>query len=232
MLRMVIFDFDGVLADSEPAHFEMFRRILRREGIDLDWGEYCEKYIGYTDLECIEHILTDRHQAVSPERISQLAKDKSLEFRRYIERNSVIFPGVRELIDQLKSHKVMQGICSGALRSEIQFILSQTGIDSYFPIIVAADDVRHGKPHPEGYQLALRRANESMNGQNPIQPGECVVIEDSSWGIRAAKEANMACVAVETSCAAIELRAADLIVKDLTQIDVSSLQELAAVSRN
>jgi beta-phosphoglucomutase len=226
MLKMVIFDFDGVIADSEPAHFEMFRKIFSPVGIDLDWQEYCEKYIGYTDLECIEHILADRRQSASADRIQQLAKDKSREFRRYIEQNSVLFPGVQELIEQLRRHQVLQGICSGALRGEIQFILSQTGIDSYFPILVAAEDVRHGKPSPEGYLLALQRANESLNGKEPIQPQNCVVIEDSSWGIRAAKGANMACLAVETSCSALELRAADLVVKDLTAVDLNTLQQL------
>jgi beta-phosphoglucomutase len=227
MLQMVVFDFDGVIADSEPAHFEMFRKILGREGIDLDWQEYCEKYIGYTDLECFEHILADRHQTASSDKIRQLAKDKSVEFRRYIEQKSVLFPGVRELIEQLRRHQVRQSICSGALRGEIQFILRQTGIDSFFPIIVAAEDVRHGKPHPEGYLLALQRANESLNGKEPIQAENCVVIEDSSWGIRAAKGAKMACLAVETSCYAIELRTADLVVKDLTCVDLNTLQQLA-----
>jgi beta-phosphoglucomutase len=227
MLQMVVFDFDGVIADSEPAHFEMFRKILGREGIDLDWQEYCEKYIGYTDLECFEHILADRRQSASPDKIRQLAQGKSVEFRRYIEQNSVLFPGVKPLIEQLSRNQVRQSICSGALRSEIQFILRQTGIDSFFPILVAAEDVRHGKPHPEGYLLALQRANENLDGKNPIEPENCVVIEDSSWGIRAAKGAKMACLAVETSCSAIELRAADLVVRDLTCVDLNTLQQLA-----
>ena len=85
MLRLVLFDFDGVISDSEPAHFEIFRRVLRQEGIEIEWDAYCEKYLGFDDLEGFAHILADFGRAASPELVDQLANRKCVQFAEHLK---------------------------------------------------------------------------------------------------------------------------------------------------
>jgi len=226
MLAMVIFDFDGVIADSEPAHFQMFRQILQPQGIEFTWSNYCEKYLGYEDEECIYRVLTDCGHQPSRALVTELARRKSLEFARYMEQNCVIMPGVPQLLADLRAHDVICSICSGALHREVLSILKQAYLEGFFAQIVAADDVTAGKPDPQGYRLTLTRANANLDGQTQIQPSQCLAIEDSIWGIQAAKAAGMACLAVTTSYPQENLVGADLIVKDLTCVDTARLSKL------
>lgn len=223
MLRMVVFDFDGVIADSEPAHFEMFRKILQHEQIDVSWQDYCGKYLGYDDLECFAHILSDHGAATPTERITELAQRKSKEFARYLKDHCVIMPGVQAFLTDLRKHDIICSICSGALSSEIEFILKQAQLHNFFEVIVTAEDVAAGKPDPQGYRLALTWTNSRLDHQKQIRPDECAVIEDSLWGVQAAQGAGMFCLAVATSYPAEMLTAADAVVKDLTCLDAARL---------
>jgi len=278
-LKMVVFDFDGVIADSEKAHFQMFSEVLLEEGTQLNWTEYCDKYLGYTDLECFERVLIDKGGKPAPDLINQLFHRKKTKFARYIQQNSLIMPGVRELLNDLADNNITCSICSGALREEVQFILDKENLSPFFAFIIAAGDVSRGKPDPQGYLLCLERFN-AISAQNPpfcannqlttaedppcsagkqpiaaedqpccahnpnlptspsshcpengakpglAQPSECVVIEDSIWGIQAAQAAKMRCLAVATSYPAEQLQVADMVVSDLTCIKASSLRKM------
>jgi beta-phosphoglucomutase-like phosphatase (HAD superfamily) len=115
MLRLVIFDFDGVIADSESGHFETFRQVCQEDGINLTWEQYSQKYLGYTDTECIVNILEDFGHEPTPARIDDIFRRKGVLFARYIEQNSIILPGVVNLLQDIHSHDVICSICSGAL---------------------------------------------------------------------------------------------------------------------
>ena len=223
MLRLVVFDVDGVIADSEPAHFEVFRQILAQQGAELSWDEYRRRYLGYDDRECFGHVLADLGLDSSGQRIEQLCREKQGKFAEYLRDNCIIMPGVAELLEILKSHNIACSICSGAVRSEVEYILAQGRLTRFFRVIVAAEDVSAGKPDPEGYRLSLARINQACSDQ-PIDPAECLVIEDSTWGIRAAKDAGMHCLAVTSSYPAEQLTAADLVVKDLCAVDFADLK--------
>ena len=228
MLKLVIFDFDGVIADSEPAHFEMFRRILGEGGLDLTWQQYTENYLGFDDFNAFTQILKSRDLPHSPEFVSQLCRRKEEKFAKYLQDKSVIFPGAKDLLLDLAEHQVTCSIYSGAIRSEIEFILSQANLSSFFTTIVSVEDVQNPKPHPEGYSMTLEKTNQLLknNSQNhPILPGESLVIEDSGWGITSAKQANMFCLAVEQTYPASYLNDADRIVKDLTQVNTDLLRQ-------
>lgn len=226
MLRLVVFDFDGVLADSEPAHFEMIRQVLSSQGIDLTWELYCQKYLGYDDIECFRHILNDMGLDSSIDRVKELASSKSQGFVDYLKDNCILMEGVAELLIALRKANIAMAICSGALRCEIEFILDQAQLLDYFGVIVSAEDVTDGKPSPEGYQLSLANTNKILDDGNAISSCQCVAIEDSMWGIEAAKSAGMHCVAVATSYDQDELTHADAVVKDIANLSVSQLQKL------
>jgi len=227
MLRLVIFDFDGVIADSESGHFEAFRQVCQQDGIDLTWQQYCQKYLGYTDIDCTANILTDFGKEASPARIDDVVRRKGVLFARYIEQNSIIMPGVIALLEDLRNHNILCSICSGALDREIKFILQQDRLTHFFKAIVAAEHVTRGKPDPQGYNLCLSSTNDLLPpNQDPIQTDQCVVIEDSHWGIQAAHAANMRCLAVATTYPPEQLHIADMAANSLTQVNAKTLNQI------
>lgn len=228
MIRLVIFDFDGVLADSEPVHYQMFDKVLKENELDLSWAEYSTKYLGYDDFQCFTEVLKDLGRDHGVQQVKTLCERKQELFARYLQENSVLYEGVRDLLDQLQQHNILCSIYSGAIRPEIDLILEQAGLSSYFIDIVTAEDVANGKPDPEGYLLSLKQTNQIRNGQPPITADQCVVIEDSTWGIRAAQAAQMKCLALETSYPANVLADADAIVKSLSDVNVKLLTGLVA----
>ncbi len=238
MLRMVIFDFDGVIVDSEKAHFQTFRQTIQQEGIEIDWDQYLQKYLGYTDRECIMQILCDNGLKPTPAHLDQLCQIKQESFARYLTEHCLMIPGIRDLLENLKSHQIVCSICSGAIASEIHFMLEQMNLKDYFSLIVAADDVSRGKPDPEGYSLCVSGINSAPNvlptshesncvkPELPILPRQCVAIEDSIWGIRAAQSAGIPCLAVATNYPSDQLHEADKVVNDLGRVDIRLLQKL------
>jgi beta-phosphoglucomutase len=227
MLGLVIFDFDGVLADSERAHFETICNTLVENELSLDWAAYCEKYLGYDDAECFTAILKNQGQKPGEALIKALCQRKRELFAQRLGERSVLFEGVEELLLKLREAKIPCSIYSGSTRPEIDFILGQENLAGYFIDIVTAENVTCGKPDPEGYLLSLKQTNQILNGQADITADQCVVIEDSMWGITAAKEAGMKCLALETSYPAKMLTEADLVVKDLGHVNVPILKCLS-----
>ena len=117
-------------------------------------------------------------------------------------------------------------ICSGALLAEIELISEEAGLRHFFTAIVSAEHVKKGKPHPEGFLLALQKLNEGRT--NPIPPNQCIVIEDSSWGLEAAKAAGMHTIAVTNSYDPDQLPLAEKIVTRLNELSINDLQQLCA----
>jgi HAD superfamily hydrolase (TIGR01509 family) len=223
VLRLVIFDFDGVIADSESGHFETFRQVCCQDGINLTWQQYSQKYLGYTDTECIAAILDDFGCESTPARIDDLLKRKGVLFARYIEQNSIIMPGVKPLLLDLRNHNILCSICSGALDREVKFVLEREELTDYFKVIITAEHVTRGKPDPQGYNLCLSKTNDLLPDQAPIRTDQSVVIEDSIWGIQAAHAAKMRCLALATTYQPEQLQVADMTAMDLTQINTETL---------
>ena len=212
MLQLVVFDFDGVIADTEPMHFELFRQVLADEDIGITWQQYCERYFAFDD-----------------KKIAALIERKRANFAGYLAENCVILPGVSELLSALRDEGIACSLCSGSFVSEIEYVLREGGIRDYFGIIVGAEDVRTCKPDPEGYRLSVSRANQELDMGAVIEPGRCVAIEDSIGGIEAAKGAGLKCLAVANSYAAEELGRADRVVRELTSVDVDFLRSMIEI---
>jgi HAD superfamily hydrolase (TIGR01509 family) len=222
-LKAIIFDFNGVIVDDEPLHLELFRKVLLEEGIFLSDEEYHEKYLGYDDRGCFTAVLCDNSRtpdAASDLFIHELIERKAEYYRQAIQKRMLLFPGVVELVRR-SAKQFPLAIASGALRSEIEFVLERGAIRDCFQVIIAAEDVSECKPDPEGYLKALAQLNATLNAE--IQAYECLVIEDSIAGIEAAKEAGMRCLAVTNSYQAEELNAADAIVKSLEGLAAGEL---------
>ncbi|MFA5293648.1 MAG: HAD family phosphatase [Phycisphaerae bacterium] len=226
MLKAVIFDFDGVISDSEPCHLAATNKVLADFGIQLSKEEYYSEYLGFTDCEMFEAIKERYKTDYNEIPIKQLIERKGMFFEEVIRQTDHLFDGIPELIKKIKSSGINVGIYSGALSGDIELMLKDSGLGDCFDIIITADDVEKGKPDPEGYLLALEELNTIS--KTPITAKECVVIEDSHWGIVAAKKAGMKVAAVTNSYPAEELGNADVIVDSVEQLNISDLQKLCS----
>ena len=226
MLRAVIFDFDGVITDSEILHLEAFNRVLAQHDVEITVDDYYKDYLGLTDVECFKALADEGRLKVETQEIENFVKQKNEIFEETLKADSRIIEGVVDFLEMLRQNSVRMAICSGALLAEIELILKQAQLGHFFEVIVSADEIEKGKPDPEGYLLALERLNQNDN--NAISPDECIVIEDSHWGLEAGKAAGMHTVAITNSYDAEQLALAERIVGRLDELTIDDLQQLCA----
>lgn len=218
MLKAIFFDFDGILADTEPIHFMMFQRVLAQEGLPLSQHEYYDRYVGLDDKGCFLAVLSDHGRPAPPETIQRLVERKAVILLDHLKSNLVLFPGVVDFVTDAAKHYRL-AIVSGALRHEIEYVLETASIRNAFEHITAAEDVESGKPDPEGYLHALR----SLDRQSSLHAPECLVIEDTIAGIQAAKAAGMHCLAIANTYPESQLATADAVTSTLKGYDLESL---------
>jgi beta-phosphoglucomutase len=221
-LSAMIFDVDGVLADTEPLHFAGFRQTLAEIGIRLTESDYYAEYLGYDDRGCFIAALTAHQRPTDPATLAQLLHRKARAFLDAVTDQLVIFPGVREFVRDAAAAYPL-AIASGALRHEIEVILDQAGLQKDFLHITSAEDVTRGKPDPHPFLHALAALNRQRPEQ-AIPAGACLVIEDSIPGIRAAKTAGMKVLAVANTHTIQELHDAHAITQSLAQVRLSELR--------
>lgn len=224
MLRAVIFDFDGVITDSEILHFRAFNAVLTQYGFQLTKPEYYKEYLGMSDADCFRALIAEGRLPIQEPQIKNLGQQKTRVFEQLAKSEGKIIEGVREFLDTLSAAKVPTAICSGALRTEIELILEEAGLRHYFEVIVSAEEVKRGKPDPEGFLLALQKLNDLW--PEPITAERCLVIEDSHWGLRAAKAAGMRTIAVTNTYDAAQLKQADKVVARLDELTMDDLQRI------
>jgi len=221
-LQAIVFDFDGVIADSEPLHLRAFQRALGDIQLTLTPSDYYSSYLGYDDAGVFTAVSRDRGLALTDEQLTTLVAQKGAYIQEMLSAGEVLFPGAAEFITQAAA-AVPIAIASGAQRHEIEEILDATGLRAYFPTIVAAGETTRGKPSPEPYARAFHLL-KNMHGD--LASNRCVAIEDSRWGLESARGAGLRCVGVTTSYAASDLPGAELIVEGLKTLTVPMLEEL------
>ncbi len=234
MGRAIIFDFDGVVADSEPIHLAVFQRVLGEIGLFLSKDEYYASYLGYDDKGCFSAVLAAHGQSPSVAVIEDLVARKARVFLDHLKEHLIVYPGIRELVREA-APRYRLAIASGALRDEIEFVLEHAGIRKEFEHITSAEDVVHGKPNPEAFLHALASLNRSVPARSvpapslpaehgPLQPEDCLAIEDSRPGIRAARVAGMKVLAVANTHPLEELDEADVAVTSLSDVKLDDLE--------
>lgn len=223
MLRAIIFDCDGVIADTEPLHFAAFQEVLGEEGIALTKEAYLREYLALDDRGCFIKAHANHDKTLAHDRLEELIRRKAARLEPVMRRELRLFDGVAEFVrDAARSYPL--AIASGALKHEVELVVTYGGIREYFQALVSAEDVSRSKPYPDPFL----KAHALINAQSAdsIQPHECLVIEDSIAGIQAARRAGMKCLAVTNSYSREQLSEADLIVTSIADV---SLQELAGL---
>jgi len=217
----VIFDFDGVIVDTEPLHYAAFQRLLEPLGLGFSWERYVETYMGFDDRDAFMEAFKADGTRVSAADLQSFIDRKADLFQEIIRDGISAYPGVVELIRSIRASQTPLAICSGALRSDIGPILETLGIAECFDLIVTAEDVARSKPDPECYRLAHARLNEIrlLN----LTPGRVLAIEDTPAGIAAAKGAGLRVIAVTNSYPAEQLSLADQIVEKLDPAGILSV---------
>lgn len=185
----IIFDFDGVIVDTEPLHEAALLRCARERGMTFSHEQYMTTLIGLADRDCLPVLFRLNGRTPSAEEHAAFFADKKNLVHEMIERGEAkAFPGTLSLIRAAATASIPMFVCSGAIRPEIEMVLRSLEITGFFRAIVSADEVKHSKPNPEGYLKAAGGANE--------HPSRCVAIEDTPTGSRAALAAGMRVIAV------------------------------------
>ena len=223
MLRAIVFDFDGVIADSEPLHYRSFRDVLAPLGVALTEADYYSRYLGFDDVGVFERVSADAGDAFTAERVEALVAEKA-RLMEALERDvSVLYPGAADAVRRAAA-AVPIAIASGALRREIERVLVREDLIRHFTAIVAAEDTPQSKPAPDPYIRAVERLSSAI-GQ-PIDPHECVAIEDSLWGLQSARAAGLRTIAVAHTYEPSGLAAADLTIRSINDLDLRTLADL------
>jgi len=226
MLKAVIFDFDGVITDSEILHLRAFNRSLAPYGVEISTKDYYANYLGFSDFDCYKALIDNGVLKIDEGQIGEILGQKSRIFEELTRTEGRTIEGVHEFLRMLERNKVPMAICSGSLMAEIEVMLDEAKLRHFFTEIVSGDQVKKGKPSPEGFVLTLQKLNKKY--RPPIAAGECIVIEDSRWGLQAARAAGMHTIAVTTSYDAAQLTLAEKVVARLTELTIDDLQQLCA----
>lgn len=224
MLRAIVFDFDGVIANSEPLHFRAFREVLAAAGVDLSERDYYDRYLGYDDVGVFKAIGIDRAQAWNAERVSAFVENKAALMEVAEREGAVLFPGAAQAI-RLAADALPLAIASGALGSEIRRVLDREQLTRCFKVIVAAEDTPVSKPAADPYLRAVALLTETVG--SPLRAAECVAIEDSPWGLQSARAAGLRTVAVAQTYDRGALEA-DLVISSLNDLDLAALERLCS----
>ena len=224
MIRAVVFDFDGVIANSEPLHFRAYRDVLADRGLRLTESAYYERYLGYDDVGAFRAIAADASVALTEQEIVELVARKAVRLAALEKAGSVLFPGAREAIVRMSAVWPI-AIASGALKAEIQRVLDHESLRTHFPLLVSAEDTPQSKPDPAPYVRAVELLGETMAS---LAPAECVAIEDSRWGLLSARSAGLHTVAItHTYPASVLADAADIVISHLDMFTPDLLASLA-----
>ncbi|MSU20490.1 MAG: HAD family phosphatase [Pedosphaera sp.] len=205
--QAVIFDMDGVIVDSEPAHERAFREIFHEIGYGETHGMDFAEYYGRSDralwLDFIE-----KHRPIHS--LDELAQWKQRRFLEMIKQDQPIFESLPELVEKL-SRRYKLAVASGSFHPVIDEVLAIKNLRQFFPVVVSAQDVVHGKPAPD----IFLRAAELLQ----IRPNACCVIEDSAAGVEAALAAGMKVIAITNTLVADRLSRATHVVASYEEIE-------------
>ncbi len=217
MTRAVVFDFDGVLADTETMHLAAFQDVFRGRGWTLDRATYFDRYLGYDDRDLVETFARDSGLVLAAADLRHIVEEKTRTYEQRLIDGRVTYPTAAAAVARLGS-RYQLAIASGSLVAEITAILRPAGLDAAFGAIVGADSVARSKPAPDAYAAAVEQLG--------VRPEAALAIEDSRWGLTSARLAGLSTIAITTSYAADALPGADAIVDSLDEVTIDLVDRL------
>jgi len=206
-VKAVLFDMDGVITDTMPYHFRAWRRVMKENGLEVT---KCEVYLreGQPGRRTIKELFEERGLAFDAALAKKIIRDKEKLFKKIVRSRFV--RGARRFVGHMAHKGLALGLVTGTARHEVRKILP-VSLRRSFRVSVTGDEVRHGKPHPEPYLLALKKLG--------VRPREAVVLENAPFGIHAAKQAGLTCIALETSLPKPYLKDADMVFSSFRELE-------------
>ncbi len=215
MLRGVIFDMDGVIVDSEPLHLQAEKKLFDSFGVTLTDKEL-QGYMGRSPRVLLESIIERYGFNTSFEELYPVHQKNLLQL---YDEKAELFPRLMDLVKILKSSHIDMAVASSSSKSLISLVLKKFHLSFYFKVAVSGDEVKRPKPNPDIFLETVSKLGH--------HPSECVVIEDSTAGVQAAKSAGAACVGFRSPHSGNQdLKTADIIVDDLSLLNIESLRTL------
>lgn len=214
MTTAVLFDVDGVLVDSLPAHFLAFQQLGEQLGVPFT-REMLDRTLGQHNGRIFPMWLGNQ---VASERFGDLADQKEALYRSLAATELQAIEGAVELVKALHQAGLPLAVGSSGPRLNVELAIRVLGLAPYFDVVITGDDVTRGKPAPDIFLLAAQRLG--------VDPATCVVVEDAEQGVQAALAAGMRVIAVTTSLPAVRLQAATRVVDSLTQLDAQAFRDL------
>ncbi|MGB1126031.1 MAG: HAD family hydrolase, partial [Phycisphaeraceae bacterium] len=218
MPKAIIFDFDGVIVDSEPLHYQAFVLVGKSLNFEMTWEQYLAQYIGFDDRDAFRYML---HQAIeaghTPDvedvnvTLAELIEKKQFAFEAIAQTGTAAILGSVELIEEAHAAGLPIAIASGATHADIEQMTQLLGIRDKFEIIVAADDVEHSKPDPTTYALAFEKL-AAKYPEADLTPDTTLAIEDTGAGLQSAIGAGLQTLALQTTSPAEVLQQAGRVV--------------------
>jgi HAD superfamily hydrolase (TIGR01509 family) len=221
----LVFDFDGVIVNSEPVHLRALQAVLVGEGVRLSAREYYAHYVGLSDREAFEALARDAGRSWTPAHVEALVADKSAEVQRVLAADSPLFPEAAERIRALSAEWPL-AVASGALRHEIEQVLGRADLTSCFVTIVAAGDTPRSKPAPDPYRLAVLRLSAQLG--TTLAAASVAAVEDTLQGLASARAAGLRTIAVSTTYPARVLGEADYVTTDISAITPDFVRRIFA----
>ncbi len=213
----VIFDMDGVLADTGPIHFESWVKMANEIGVEFT-REFFEDTFGQQSVIITRKLLRDE---VDDKEVVKRANLKEFYYREMVKDKLKSLPGAIGLIKTLKDERFKLAVGSSGPPENVELLLNTLKIKKYFDVIITAAEVSRSKPEPDVFLIAAENIN--------VKPENCIVIEDAPVGIEAAKRAGMKSIAITTTHDEKELLIADLIVKDLSFVSIKDIIKLLKI---
>ncbi|HUU12180.1 MAG TPA: HAD family phosphatase [Terriglobia bacterium] len=220
MLRALIFDFDGILVDSEPIIMRLTQQMAAQEGWEISEEEYYRDYLAFDDRGIIEHLYATHQRPIDGARRDELIAWKARAYGEIIRDGLPAMPGAVDFVRKVATRYPL-AIASGSLRGEIEHLLAKLGLKEHFAVLATADDCQRSKPDPEVFRIALARLQQLPPfRETPLRGVECLVIEDAPAGIDAAHAAGMKCLALTHSREVEELRHAEWVCAEFAEVDL------------
>jgi len=223
MLKAIVFDFDGVVVDSEPVHYQAFIEIGREIGVTFDYDHYLRHYIGFDDRDAIRTMLAEAGLPAGDDRIAELRNQKQQVFERLVSQGAAAIPGAVELIDEAHA-QIPIAVGSGATSLDIELMLVSLDRRDRFEVIVSADHVGRSKPDPATYRMAV----EQLAARHPdlgLLPQDCLAIEDTAAGIESARGAGLMTLGIATTGRASSLARANRVEAGLQGVSLDLLRQ-------
>ena len=216
----VIFDMDGVLADTGPIHYESWVKLAKQLGVKFS-KRFFNLTFGQQSVTILQELLGSK---IEQEMVEKWANIKEQYYREMVKDELKPLPGVLVLIKELHARNFKLAVGSSGPPENVDLLLSTLNIKDYFDVIITAAEVKNGKPAPDVFLIAAEKLN--------IKVDKCLVIEDAPVGITAARKAGMKVIALRTTHCNLDFLDADMVVQDLSSVNINDILKLLDIKKN